>query len=181
MVFGEKSAANLQRLLEERLGLGELRLIEEDFACSHNDRGRSVGDAILLRHRAIRRNVFNTPICVHGLEVLRPLGSCPQGKQFFGPRNRLFPSIGLHAASMALSSSSARFASSPDSFCNPGAGACACFADVVWAVVRTPGIAITAGTISINRTRIRRSFHAAPFLVSDQHCQIRERIPTAAV
>ena len=59
---------------------------------------------------------------------------------------------------MALSSSSARLASSPVSFRNPGAGGCASFGDVVWAIVGNPGITIPNPISSPNRNTMRRAF-----------------------
>src|SRR5271157_378166 len=57
---------------------------------------------------------------------------------------------------MAFSSSFARLASSPVSFRNPGAGGCATFADVVWAVVDEPGITIPNPISSPSRNETRR-------------------------
>ena len=76
---------------------------------------------------------------------------------------------------MALSSSSARLASSPVSFRNPGAGGCVSFGDVVWAVVGEPGIAIPNPISSPNRNTTRRAFMMG--LILSDHCG-RVRVDT---
>ena len=95
VVVGEQAAADLQRLLEQRLGLGVLPLGVEGFRLLIHGIGRLVGDSILVRHRGHPAQRLETPLRVHRLEVLRPLDPRPQGEQFLGPRDRLVPAIGL--------------------------------------------------------------------------------------
>ena len=56
---------------------------------------RLVSNAILLRHRGHPAQGLESPIRVHRLEVLRPLGPRPQGEPFAGSGNRLIPTVGL--------------------------------------------------------------------------------------
>ena len=58
---------------------------------------------------------------------------------------------------MALSSSSARLSSAPESFCNPCAGGCAWVAGVVWAAEGNSKISIPKPISSPNRNMLRRA------------------------
>ena len=142
VVVGEQAAEDLLRLLVKRLGLGVLPLGVERFRLLRHGARRLVGESILIRHRRHPPQCLETPLRAHRLEVLRPLDPRPQGEQFLGPGDRLAPAIGRSAASMALSNSSARLASSPVSLINPCGRDCASFGDVVWAIAGEPGFTI---------------------------------------
>ncbi len=96
MVVGEQAAADLQRLLEQRLRLGVPPVGVEARRLLIHGPGRSVGDSIVVRHRGHPAQRLETPLRAHRLEVLRTLDSRSQGDEFLRSRNRLVPAIGVY-------------------------------------------------------------------------------------
>ena len=95
LVVSEQAAVDLERPLEQRLGLGVLPVGIQGPRLLGHGTCRLVSDTILLRHRGHPPQRLEEPLLAYSLEVLRPLDPRPQGDQFLLLRNRLVPAIGL--------------------------------------------------------------------------------------